>query len=250
MRLEGKKILLTGGRGGLGTALYEVLVQKGAHVTSLGRSQEDDIRADLSSGEDVLRVCRRIESMPVDMLINNAALQHFGRTHEQPEARLMAMVAVNLQAPLLLTRAVLPGMLAQKQGQIVNIGSALAGVPFPHFSVYCATKGGMRAFSQSIRREYRGRGITVTYAAPRAMRTAMSAGPVSELLKRTRSAMDLPSDTAEKIVRAIESDRPEISIGLSERFFSGLNMLAPALIDSGLKGARDIGEDILSTVQT
>lgn len=250
MQLEGRRILLTGGTGGFGTVLREELMRRGAHVISAGRDDGEDIRADLANTDDVLRLCRDIAAMPIDILINNAGLQYFGRTHEQQETHLAAMAAVNLQAPLLLTRAVLPGMLSRGRGQIVNIGSALAGVPFPHFSAYCATKGALRAFSQSLRREYAGRGITITYAAPRAMKTAMSAGPVFEFLQRTRSAMDMPAYTAGKIIRAIETDRGEITIGTAETVFTGLNALLPALIDRALGKTRNIAEDILSAAQS
>ena len=167
--------------------------------------------------------------------------------HEQPEALINAMVAVNLQTPLQLTRALLPGMLTRGRGQIVSIGSGFAAIPFAHFGTYCATKGGMRAFTQSLRREYAGSGITVTYAAPRAMRTTMSAGPITEFLKRTKTPTDDPLVTAEKIVQAIENDEREVTIGFSEGIFSRLSGLWPSFFDMALSKHRDIAEAILPT---
>jgi short-subunit dehydrogenase len=214
-------------------------------VTSIGRDEGEDIRVDLSNTEDVSRLCQQLADTPIDILIHNAGLQYFGRTHEQPEALIHAMVAVNLQTPLQLTRAVLPGMLARGRGQIVSIGSAFAAIPFAHFATYCATKGGMRAFSQSLRREYAGRGITVTYAAPRAMRTGMSTGTIAEFLKRTKAATDDPAVTAAKIVRAMRDDQREITIGFSEGILGRLSALCPSFFDVALRKTRDIAEEIL-----
>jgi short-subunit dehydrogenase len=246
MQLKGCSILLTGGTGGLGVALRVCLIQQGATVISVGRDESDDIRADLSSADEVTRLCEQLAAMPIDIVIHNAGLQYFGRTHEQPEALINAMVAVNLQTPLQLTRALLPGMLARGRGQIVSVGSVFATIPFAHFGTYCATKGGMRAFTQSLRREYAGRGITVTYAAPRAMRTSMSVGLVAEFLKRTNSATDDPATTAAKIVRAIALDKREITIGLSEGILSRLSALCPSFFDIALRKTCNIAEEILS----
>ena len=245
MQLKGSTALLTGGTGGLGAALRACLTQQGAKVISVGRDEGEDIRVDLSNAEEVSRLCQQLAYMPIDILIHNAGLQYFGRMHEQPEALMNAMITVNLQTPLLLTRALLPGMLNRGHGQIVSIGSAFAAIPFSHFGAYCATKAGMRAFSQSLRREYAARGITVTYAAPRAMRTSMSTGPIAEFLKRTKSATDDPVVTAAKIVRAIAADRREITIGFSEGIFGRLSALFPSLFDIVLRNHRDIAEKIL-----
>ncbi len=245
MQLKGSTVLLTGGTGGLGATLRTCLTQQGAKVISVGLDEGEDIRADLSNAEEVSNLCQQLANKPIDVLIHNAGLQYFGRMHEQPEALLKAMVAVNLLTPLLLTRALLPGMLARGRGQIAIIGSVFAAIPFSHFGTYCATKGGMRAFSQSLRREYAQLGITVTYAAPRAMRTGMSTGPIAEFLRRTKSATDDPAVTAAKIVRGIMTDQREITIGFSEGILSRLSALLPSLFDIALRNHRNIAEEIL-----
>lgn len=245
MQLEGRTVLLTGGTGGLGAALRASLIRRGAKVISAGLDKGEDLHADLSNADDVSRLGQQLAGKQIDILIHNAGLQYFGRMHEQPEGLLKAMVGVNLLSPLLLTRALLPHMLAQGKGQIVCIGSAFAAIPFSHFGTYCATKGGMRAFSQSLRREYAAHNITVTYAAPRAMRTGMSTGPIAEFLKRTNAATDDPAVTAEKIVRGIEADQREITIGFSESIFSRLSALCPSFFDVALRESRSIAEEIL-----
>lgn len=245
MQLNGTHVVITGGTGGLGAALSAELRRKGAKVTTIGKDEGETIRANLADREEVARLCRELSAVKVDILIHNAGLQYFGRMHEQPESLIQAMVAVNLETPLMLTRAVLPGMLERNSGQIVAIGSTFAAIPFAHFGTYCATKGGMHAFTQSLRRELTGRGITITYAAPRAMRTGMSTGPIAEFLKRTHTPTDDPAVTAAKIVRGIAANKREIRIGASEGLFSRLNALCPALIDAGLNKHRLIAEEIL-----
>ena len=249
MQLKTANILLTGGKGGLGSALVDKLRVRGAKVLTAGLDSGESIHIDFSDPKSVEHLCEKISGRPIDILINNAGLQYFGRTHEQSDVSIEKMIAVNMEVPLRLTKALLPGMLARGRGQIVNIGSVFGAIPFPHFSVYCATKAGMKAFSQSIRREYGGKNIAVTYIAPRALRTAMNAGPVFELMKRTRSAMDYPEIVAVKIVRAIEMDRKEISIGLSESVFARVNALAPGIMDGALIRSRDIGDQLLPVMK-
>jgi short-subunit dehydrogenase len=250
MRLEGARILLTGGCGGLGQALGENLRRTGATVHTAGIDEREDSQVDLSDLSDVVKFCAKIDKLNVDILINNAGLQYFGRTHEQVEISIHKLIAVNLESPIMLTKAVLPGMLARKKGQIVNIGSAFGGIPFPYFGAYSATKAGIRAFSQSIRREYRGQGILVTYIAPRALRTTMSNGTIAEFMKQTRGAMDDPERTAQMIVKAISGNRSEVSFGLAESVFSRLNGFIPSLVDHALVKPQAIGNKLLSAINT
>lgn len=246
MQLNGRTVLITGGTGGLGAALSKELSTQGANVITVGIDARETLRVDLSDSADVAQLCHAMANQPIDILIHNAGLQYFGRFHEQPEGLLQAMIAVNLHTPLMLTKALLPGMLARGSGQIVVIGSGLAAVPFGHFETYCATKAGMRAFSQSLRREYGARGIVVTYAAPRAMSTSMSTGRIAEFLKRTHSATDDPATAAKAIVRAMVRDKREITIGFGETMFGRLSPIAPSLFDAALGKHAAIAEEILS----
>lgn len=250
MQLEGANVLLTGGQGGLGKTLADRLRAQGAKVQTAGIDSGETYAVDFSDLGSLENFCAQIAKEPVDVLVNNAGLQYFGRTHEQSSLSIHRMTMVNLETPLQLARTLIPGMLARGRGQIVNIGSVFAAIPFPHFGVYSATKGGIRAFSQSIRREYAGRGLEVTYIAPRAMKTAMSTGPVFELLKKTGSTMDMPETVAAKIVRAIETGRHDVSIGLPEAFFTKINALLPNIVDYAMLKSRDIGDTLLAPAKT
>ena len=95
---------------------------------------------------------------------------------------------VNLVAPARLTQAVLPGMKSRGRGQIANVGSIFGSINFAHFATYSSAKAGMRALSQSLRRELAGTGIDVTYVAPRA--GSSTAMPVSRANSLTVSELN------------------------------------------------------------
>jgi hypothetical protein len=84
-------------------------------------------------------------------------------------------------------------------GQIVNIGSIFGSIPFAYFVSYSSAKAGLKALSEALRRELDGTGVTVTYVAPRAVKTPMNHGKVVELSKATRMAMDAPEAVAARI---------------------------------------------------
>ena len=115
-----------------------------------------------------------------DVLINIAGVQHFGPLEQQTPEHLLASYMVNLVAPARLAQAVLPGMKARGRGQIANVGSIFGSINFAHFATYSSAKAGMRALSQSLRRELAGTGVGVTYVAPRAVATPFNAAKVSQ----------------------------------------------------------------------
>ncbi len=246
MLLEGKTVVLTGGQGGIGSELARQIKDAGAHLIVVDRRAEPDaLVADLSDSADVERLCATLAGRDVDVLINLAGLMYFGHLTLQPPQQLAAMIQVNLEQPIRLTQAVLPSMLRRHSGHIVNVGSVFGALPFPHFVSYSATKAGLKAFSEGLRREYAGKGIHVTHIAPRAVKTPFNAGPIAELHQRTRTVNDSPEQVAAAIVKAMTSGRNNLTIGLAESFYTKLNALAPALIDRALRSQRDVAEDIL-----
>ena len=246
MRLKGKTILLTGGQGGIGKALAHRLKDQGANLIIIDRHAEPGtVVCDLADKGSVEKLCLDLAGQPIDILINLAGLMYFGHTPDQPPEQLSAMMQVNLQTPIRLTQAVLPGMLKRGKGQIVNIGSVFGALAFPHFAVYSATKAGMKGFSEALRREYAGKAITVTYVAPRAVKTALNSGPIATLHARTKTINDPPDKVADLIVRAIAQERKNMTIGFPESLFVRINAVMPSLIDSALTGKRDIANEIL-----
>lgn len=237
-RLDGLRIVLTGSAGGIGSRIAMRLRDAGAYVVGIDRgfsvTCSESVESDLSCPDALEGLATTLAGRRVDILCNVAGLQYFGPLEAQGPARIALGYAVNLVAPTILASAVLPQMIARGSGQIVNIGSVMGAVPYPYFTTYSSAKAGLKAFSQALRREVRGRGITVTHVAPRAVRTGFNTAAVERFMDLSGMAADAPDLVADRIVAAIERRANDVSIGLPERIFSQLNAALPGLIDRGL----------------
>lgn len=247
MQLKGKIIVLTGGQGGIGKILSASLRDTGAQVIVIDRQTGIDTwPTDLADEEALLDLCERLAKQHVDILINLAGLMYFGNLHQQPINQLSALIRVNLEVPIRLSQAVIPGMLKRGSGQIVNIGSVFGSLAFPHFATYSATKAGLKGFSEALRREYTGKGIAVTYIAPRAVKTALNGGIIADLHDRTGVVNDSPEKVARIILKAIKEDRKSVTIGFPETIFTKINSLLPGLIDTALLSKRNVADQLLN----
>lgn len=238
MPFEGRRILITGGSGGLGRLIRKQMISEGGQVTVLDRAAPAEpgpfLRHDLASAEGLEAAAADVASRPWDMLVNLAGIQHFGPVETQAPDHLMASYLVNLVAPVRLTQAVLPRMKAQGAGHIVNVGSIFGSINFAHFVTYSSAKAGLRGFSQALRREVSGTGVDVTYVAPRAVRTALNSAAVMEFAKLTKMNMDAPEAIAERIVSAVRARKRDVYFGFPESLFVRVNALFPGLVDGAL----------------
>jgi short-subunit dehydrogenase len=246
--------LITGATGGIGEALARRMAGLGCELTLIARDPTrlatlaEELRAagrriteiamPLGRDIDYATLATRVVEVggPVDILINNAAVNWFGHFAAMPAADIDAVIDTNIAAPIHMCRAVLPFMQQAGQGTIVNIGSVFGSIAFAGFPVYSASKFALRGFSQGLRRELRGSNIDVLYVAPRYTRTAFNNGAIDRMARETGMAMDAPDLVAARIVAAIRDRRSETTIGLSERFFAKLNAILPGLVDLGLSG--------------
>nr|WP_298687804.1 SDR family oxidoreductase [uncultured Dongia sp.] len=247
-------VLITGATGGIGAAVSRQLATLGCHLTLIARDAgrlsalADEVRAkggmvtemaiSLDGGTDFDTLVRRASQCngPVDILINNAAVNWFGHFGSMPDQDIAALVETNILVPIRMTQAVLASIQRNRRGIVVNIGSVFGSIGFAGFPVYSACKFAVRGFSEALRRELRGSGIKVVYVAPRYTRTAFNEGAVERMAQATGMAMDAPESVARRIVDAIISQRSETIIGWPERLFAKLNALMPRLVDRGLIG--------------
>ena len=203
MKLAGAVCLVTGASSGIGRATAAALTARGARVIALGRDAER--LAGVGERQVVHDLVEPLaeELGPVDVLVNNAGI---GETDD-----VQRLVAVNLVAPILLTRALLPGMLERGRGHVVNVAS-IAGFVGPRGeAVYAATKGGLIAFSESLRYELRGTGVGVTLVAPGVIATEFferRGTPYARRWPRPIAA----ERVAEAIADAIERGRDEVFV--------------------------------------
>ncbi|PLY01025.1 MAG: short-chain dehydrogenase [Desulfuromonas sp.] len=238
MLLKGKSVFITGGTGGIGAPLVELLREAGARVRVYERRTDGDLI------DNLVPLCQELAQNTPDILINMAGVNEFNRAEDQDYESINLL---NLLVPMRICQAVLPGMKRRGSGQIVNVGSMTGLIPLPHFSGYASAKAGLKAFSDALRRELGGSGIAVTMVLPRAVRTPMNSGACAEINARTHVNYDDPEVVAARIFKAIRRREREVRFGWPERIFAFLNANLPALIDLGLRKNSRIGEEILTT---
>jgi short-subunit dehydrogenase len=234
MDLTGKTALVTGANRGIGRAIAEELAARplatvlaGVRAVerfdpivppSGGGAEVRPVEMDLSSRATIDAGCDALggELGAIDLLINNAGLMTGGLLEEQDMDEVYAMFQVNLLAVAHLTHRVLPGLLAKGGGKIVNNASISGFAYFPAATTYAASKAGVVALTQSLRRELRGTGVsTLLLVTP---------GVETDMLDATEDVYGRHMDTsgwdklpagewAAKVVEAIESDAGELGPG-------------------------------------
>ena len=245
--MKNKRILLTGAAGGIGSLLARLLLAEGARLCltdinderleTLRESLDSDVvvtvAGDIGNASDRTRIVNEALQHVggIDILINAAGINPFGVYAEQDDAIIQKTMEVNAIGPMLMTRAVLPTMLEQNSGQIVNIGSTFGSIGFAWFSVYSASKFALRGFSQSLRRELAETGIDVTYIAPRAVKTAINSQEVYDMANAIKMNMDEPELVAQQIMTAIRRRKKECYLGFPESLFVRINAIFPGLVD-------------------
>jgi short-subunit dehydrogenase len=178
--LRGSTALLTGASRGLGARIAERLAREGVHLVLAARDEPrlqkvaaacvaHDVRvravaADLSQRDDRERLVAGAGQ--IDILINNAAIEHTLALIDQTEEEIAAQIATNLTAPIALTRLVLTPMIARRRGAIVNLSSMSGKASTPFNSVYAGTKHGINGFTQSLRLELEGTGVHAGVVCP------------------------------------------------------------------------------------
>jgi short-subunit dehydrogenase len=220
--LRGAGCLITGASSGIGRATAIRLAGEGARVVALGRSRPalDDVAgrtsgtavvADLTDPEAVDRAVRETRDAlgSIDVLVNNAGKGWAGPFRDMDPADAERLVDVNLLAPIRLTRAVLPDMLRNGRGAIVNVSSIAGHVGVAEEAVYAATKAGLNVFSESLRYELRGSGVSVGVVSPGVIETPFferRGRPYDRSFPRPGD----PKRVAAAIVRAIRSGSAQV----------------------------------------
>ena len=182
--IRGRNAIVTGASRGIGVYIARALAEEGVNLSLAARSQGelDQVRSEMEAlgvtaittvcdvvePADRARLIERTESElgPIDILVNNAGIERVRRFEEAAEADFTDTLAINLEAPILLTRAVVPGMLERKRGHVVNIASGAGKVGVPYGSSYCASKHGLVGFTNALRAEYRSSPVGFSVVCP------------------------------------------------------------------------------------
>lgn len=191
-------VLVTGAGRGIGAAVAQRFAMSGMNVAiHYSRSRDAamevarscrrygsrvcTVQADVSSGSDVDRLRETLASLDMmpDILVNNAGVAYYGLLQDMTEEAWDRVIDINLKGTFLVTRAVLPHMIRQKFGRIINISSVWGSVGASCEAAYSAAKGGIHALTKALAKELAPSGITVNAVAPGVVETAML-DPLSE----------------------------------------------------------------------
>lgn len=218
MQINGKTALVTGGTDGIGLEIARLLKAKGATVIVCGRRDDylasaeaeglEAIKADLSTAAGCAALLKALGDRPLDILINNAGMSgNFGPGDPLDLALTDQAIFLNLNAPIHLIGHLLPGLLTRPEAAIVNVTSGLAIAPRAGGPVYCASKAGLRSFTQSLRHNLRETNVHVIEALPPVVDTAMTRG-------RIGGSKMSAKECAAQIVDAVLSNAKEANVGI------------------------------------
>jgi hypothetical protein len=250
MKLDGCNALITGASAGIGREFACQLARRALSLIFVARREEKlielrdelqqrypklDVRiqkADLADAVELQELIAWLdrERVDVDVLINNAGLGDTGAFATSDPSRNEQMTLVNVVSLTSLTRHLLPRMIAKQHGGVLNVSSSAGFLPIPGDAVYAATKAYVTSFSEALRAELRGTGVSVCALCP---------GPVStefqEVATRPgaypRSGSQIFFVSAEQVVRealkALEADRPLVIPGIVMKVAMFLSRLFP-----------------------
>src|SRR5438445_8338145 len=250
MKVDGCHALITGASAGIGRQFARQLAGRARSMILVARREDslvelaDELQrehpnlrihirkvdlADLGELQDLLQWLDR-EKLRVDLLINNAGLGDSGPFANSDPVRNSEMTLVNVTALTSLTRHLVPQMITKHRGGILNVSSSAGFLPIPGSAVYAATKAYVTSFSEALRAELRGTGVSVCALCP---------GPVvtefQQVAKREGVQPDIGPNflvvTVEQVVRdalaALEADRPLIIPGFAMKLLMLLARLMP-----------------------
>jgi short-subunit dehydrogenase len=249
MQLEGKTIVLTGAAGGMGALIANALAGCGARLVLTDINQQSleelanrlgvdhmAVPADLCTAEgreQLVGSCRDLQA--IDMLINAAGMSEYALLENQYAEKIERMMAINLVVPMLLCQQLIPQLKRRPEAMIVNMGSTFGSIGHAGFAAYCASKFGLRGFTETLRRELSDTGIQVLYFAPRATQTEMNSDAVVALNRELGNTMDKPELVVESLIQLLGAGRGgDYFLGWPEKLFVRINGLAPRVIDNAM----------------
>jgi len=243
--IAGQTVLLTGASRGIGAFIARALAKEKATVVGVSRSQAGldqvcaevkalggrwiGITCDISKLKELPTLVEQINSLAgsIDIVINNAGIEIYKQFQDYSSSDLQSILTINLLSAMELSRLLLPHMLRQRQGHLVNIASLSAKKGNSYNSIYCASKAGLLMWSDSLRQELAGTGVEVSvicpgYVAGQGM-FADTGVPAPNL-----AGTSTPQDVANAVIWAIKQNRAEVIVN-QDTLTAGITKLLLAL---------------------
>jgi len=237
MKIANKSVLITGGGSGIGLAIAQAMVAKGALVTICGRNpskldqarkmtpQLQTVVCDVTSDGDIQNLVQQFEKKGgLDILINNAGVfESLNYSKGAPSVQIQEReVAIDFMGPIRMVSHFLPILQARAEAAIVNVSSGLAFVPLALAPVYSGTKAGLHAWTRSLRYQLQGTGLKVFELMPPLVKTEM-VDAFGDQKMMSSSAL------AAAFIKGLEKDQLEITPGQSSQLKT-MSRLAPEFI--------------------
>ena len=236
MQLDNCTALITGASAGIGREFARQLAPRARTLVLVARREQrlNDLRAELRNRNAQLTVHTHVADLcdksqieelvrwleqnkiEIDFLINNAGVGDVGPFASSPPKRNDEMLEVNIVALTTLTRALLPQMIPRRNGAILNVSSSAGFLPIPEFNVYAATKAYVNSFTESLRAELHGTGVTVTALCPGPVHTefqAMAQRPGGKPDDAPSPVYVPVEQVVSDALAAIQSDKPLVIPG-------------------------------------
>ncbi len=250
MKIDGCSALITGASAGIGRGFARQLANRARTLVLVARREQrlNELReelhnrtaqlnvqtrvVDLSDKAQIAELIRWLEQskIEIDFLINNAGLGDYGSIATSDPDRDARIIQVNITALTLLTSGLLPRMIAKKRGAILNVSSSAGFLPIPGMAVYAATKAYVNSFSEALRAELRGSGVTVTALCPGPVHTEFA-----DVAKRPGGQPETGpgfiyvsvEQTVRDTLAAVEADKPLIIPGVMMKLAMFLVRIMP-----------------------
>jgi NAD(P)-dependent dehydrogenase (short-subunit alcohol dehydrogenase family) len=252
--IRGKTALVTGAASGIGRAIALALADEGARLFLLdidepglaavadeARGRGVDViarRCDVSDPPQITACVKYIlaEWGRIEILVNNAGLTYYGRTHLMTAEHWDRLLAVNLHAPIQFTRELLPAMLRSRDAHVLNVASICGLVGLARVAAYSTTKFGLVGFSESLRHECGRMGLGVTALCPGLVDTNLfSSAPLGKDLRATKQpprwTLITPEKVARRAIRAIYRNQRIVVMQPMSWLLYLVKRFTPSLLD-------------------
>lgn len=245
MNLAQQRLVITGASGGIGAAIAHALAQNGATLLLCGRNQRKLARlleglsgdhqlfiGDLNDTATIQALSEQAHAFNANGLINCAGVNQLQTVSQSSDEDVYHTLAINLASPINLCRALLPQLQLQPHASIVNVGSILGSIGYPGSALYCASKFGLRGFTEALRRELADSPVDVLYFAPRATDTDINSEQMQQLNQTLGNRTDSPQAVAAQLCARLQRNpKGAAYLGWPEKLFVRVNALFPGLVD-------------------